>query len=207
MAGWLIQERDRVFGWWKEIQQSRLSNQVGNPASNKPQTPVPPPQVTTRTVTPAPSSATLAATPMSVPNSKPTAKKSPAPRPAKNEPAKRSARPVDKPARNEKPVRPSVARPTPKPTSAAMTTQVILRTDPGEMTVYINGVFAGLSSRTGMPRTFEVNAGNVIVRIPAQDNGGRRYRESIRRFRVEAGKIVDLATITLAPVEQKDKEE
>lgn len=204
-AGWLIQEREKLQVFWRELQQSRGIESV----SNTPPTALPTVNETAAATTPLPEAAKPIPTRAArvTPRPTPTAEKSPARRQTKKEPPKKSQRTSDKELRVVTPVRSVAAKSTPKPTPAITSTQVVLRTDPGEMTVYINGVFAGLSSRTGMPRTFEVNAGNIVVRIPSQDNNGKRFREAIRRFKVEAGKTVDLATIILSPFEQIEAKE
>lgn len=86
-------------------------------------------------------------------------------------------------------------------------TQIVVRTEPGEMTVYINGVFEGLSSRTGLSRTFVVPSGNVLLRIPPQESNGKKYQEFTRRFRIEGGKTIELPTINLAPADLETKKD
>lgn len=87
----------------------------------------------------------------------------------------------------------------------AATGQIVIRTQPAEMTIYINGVFEGLSSRQESGRTFTIPAGNVTLKIPAQENNGRLYREYIGRFRIEPGKVVTIPTINLSPTEDSSK--
>jgi serine/threonine protein kinase len=208
-AGWLIQEREKLQVLWRELQQSRGVESVSNTPPTAVPTAAPTVNETAAATTPLPEAAKPIPTRDArvTPRPTPSAEKSPPRRQAKKEPPKKVQRTPDKEPKVVSPVRTVAAKPTPKPTPAQTSTQLVLRTDPGEMTVYINGVFAGLSSRTGMPRTFEVNAGNIIVRIPSQDNNGKRFREAIRRFKVEAGKTVDLATITLTPFEQMERKE
>lgn len=86
-------------------------------------------------------------------------------------------------------------------------TQIVVRTEPGEMTVYINGVFEGLSSRAGLSRTFIVPSGNVLLRIPPQESNGKNYQEFTRRFRIEGGKTIELPTINLAPADLNTKKD
>jgi len=86
-------------------------------------------------------------------------------------------------------------------------TQIVVRTEPGEMTVYINGMFEGLSSRTGLSRTFVVPSGNVFLRIPPQESNGKKYQEFTRRFRIEGGKTIELPTINLAPADLETKKD
>lgn len=97
------------------------------------------------------------------------------------------------------PMSPRVLKtPAPQPTSSS---KLIVRTEPGEMTIFINGKFEGLSSRTGFSRTFVVPPGNISLRVPAQDSNGIKYQEYSTRLRVEAGKTVELPKIELAPMQ------
>lgn len=81
------------------------------------------------------------------------------------------------------------------------TGQIVIKTVPGEMTVYINGVFEGFSSKQNSFRTFSIPAGNVLLKIPAQENNGKMYREYVGRFRIESGQSVVIPAIVLSPVE------
>ena len=89
--------------------------------------------------------------------------------------------------------------------SKATTGEIVIRTLPGEMTIYINGVFVGLSSKQDSIRSFTIPAGNVTLKIPAQENNGRFYREYVGRFRIESGKSVAIPTIVLSPVDGSSK--
>lgn len=110
--------------------------------------------------------------------------------------------PVNSSAKNRKINTTKSAAPLP-----LASTQIVVRTEPGEMTVYINGVFEGLSSRTGLSRTFVVPSGNVLLRIPPQESNGKKYQEFTRRFRIEGGKTIELPTINLAPAELETKKD
>jgi serine/threonine protein kinase len=107
--------------------------------------------------------------------------------------------------------KPRLAKVTPSPQTNAekkvTTGQIVIKTQPGEMTVYINGVFEGLSSKQDSVRTFTIPAGNVTLKIPSQENNGRLYREYVGRFRIESGKSVAIPTIVLSPADDSSKGE
>lgn len=94
---------------------------------------------------------------------------------------------------------------TPRSENKAATGQIVVKTQPGEMTVFINGVFEGLSSRQDSARSFTIQAGNVTLKIPAQENNGRLYREYVGRFRIEPGQSVTIPTIVLVPADGYSK--
>jgi len=93
--------------------------------------------------------------------------------------------------------KPAPVKSSAEQSSPSSSSQLTLQTTPGEVTVYINGEFAGLSSRSGTSRTFEVEKGNVLIRIPTQVQDGRKYEGVERKIKIEAGKNVVLPAISL----------
>jgi serine/threonine protein kinase len=91
--------------------------------------------------------------------------------------------------------------------ATAAPTQLIIRTEPGEMTIYINGVFEGLSSRSGLNRVFSVPSGNVLLHIPQQEHSGKKYQEFTKRLRIESGKTLELPVINLNSLDPDTKKE
>lgn len=117
--------------------------------------------------------------------------------------AKRRATPKRKPKTQTR-RRAHTPNVSPTPTSINRTHsegQIVVKTQPGEMTVYINGVFEGISSKQNNSRTFTIPAGNVTLKIPAQEQNGRMYKEFVGRFRIEPGKTVEIPIITLSPAD------
>jgi hypothetical protein len=118
------------------------------------------------------------------------------------------AAPQSQASGNMKSNRPPVTKPSPaQSASPASPTQLVVRTEPGEMTIYINGVFEGLSSRSGLTRTFTVPAGNVLLQIPQQEHNGKKYQEYTRRIRIESGKTLELPVINLNALDPELKKE
>ena len=84
----------------------------------------------------------------------------------------------------------------PKPDS----TRLVLQTIPANLPVYVNGRLLGYSGRDGESKSFDLKAGRVQVRIPAQEVAGTRYERFERTTFADASKSLNLGVIRLTPI-------